>query len=192
MLPFITPPAPVSKRRVGTAASGILEVDVRGGLTVEESNTIADLLTEEQSSLVAGAKLAEAIAAAEKITITEAFQIIESTIMGRDLEPEADAIRLRHADKIQEVHRVYSASSRRTTEATVTAILRHRCGQPGWSMSDTRTLHRALLDDLWQLALDEQDAEELPSTPPSEDDLKKPQPESAEKPKPTGKKFSGS
>lgn len=191
MLPFVQPPAPVSKRRVGNASTGILEIDVRNGLTVDESNTIADLLNAEQSSLVAGAKLAEAIAAEEKISISEAFQIIESTIMGRTLEPAANEISLRHATKIQEVHRIYNASSRRTTEATVTAILRHRCKLPTWTLDDTRGLDRALFDDLWKLALDEQEAESMPSTPPSEADLKKPQPETPAKQKPTGTKSSG-
>jgi hypothetical protein len=192
VLPFVTAPAQRTTRRVGNEATGVLELEVRGGLTVAESDTIADLCTSEQSSLTAGAKLADAIATEEGISITEAFQIIENTIGGRTLEERAKAISLRHAERIEQVHRIYTAASRLSSEATVTALIRHRCALPQWSMDDTRGLVRPLFDDIWALALDEQEAEALPSSPPSEADLKKPQPETPPAPKRTGKASSGS
>lgn len=191
MLPFVQAPATREKRRLGNATTGVIEMEVRGGLTVAESNTISDLTTTEQSSLVAGAKLADAIATEEGVSITEAFQVIESTIAGRQMEEAAQAISLRHAHRIAEVHRIYTASSRLSIEATVTALIRHRCDLPQWSLSDTRGLDGALFDDIWALALDEQEAEALPSSPPSEADLKKPPQETPPAPKRTGKASSG-
>ncbi len=186
MLPFITPPAAPTKRRVGNERCGILELEVRGGLTVGESATIAELLAGEQSSFVRGAQIADAIAKEESLSLTEAFQIIESAINGQVLEPEAEAIRVKHLDRIEEVRRVFALSSRRDREATVTALIRSRCAQPAWTLENTQGLDQVLFDDIWLLAQEEQDAEDLPSTPASEADLKKPPQEDT-----TGKKRPG-
>ena len=191
MLPFVQAPAPVKTRRVGNDATGILEVPLLGGLTVEESNTISEILRDEQSSLVAGAKLADAIAVDEKITISEAFRIIEDTVAGRTLEPAADTIRLRYASRIEDIVKIFRDSSRRSAEATVTAIIRHRLCLPDWSVTDTRGLLRPLYDEIYSLALDEQEAESMPSSPYTDEDLKKPQPARRRPSKPTGTKSSG-
>jgi hypothetical protein len=192
MLPFITPPATPTKRRVGNERCGVLELEVRGGLTVGESATIAELLAGEQSSFVRGAQIADAIAKEESLSLTEAFQIIESAISGRNLEPEADAIRIKHATRIEEVAVVYAKAGQRNIEATVTGMIRSRCSLPDWTLEDTRNLDKALFDGIWQLAQEEQTAEAMPSNPPSEDDLKKPQPVTAKRKAPTGLKSSGS
>jgi hypothetical protein len=192
MLPFITPPAAPTTRRVGNDRCGVLELEIRGGLTVGESATIAELLAGEQSSFVRGAQIADAIAKEENLSLTEAFQIIESAIGGRSLEPDADAIRLRHAERIDEVSRVFALAGRRDREATVTALIRSRCNQPTWSLIDTQKLDQALFDDIWALARDEQDAEDMPSSPPTEEDLKKQPPEQPAAKKRPGPKSSGS
>jgi hypothetical protein len=192
MLPFITPPAAPTTRHVGNDRCGILELEVRGGLTVGESATIAELLADQQSSFVRGAQIADAIAKEENLSLTEAFQIIESAIGGRTLEPEADAIRLRHAERIDEVGRVFALAGRRDREATVTALIRSRCNQPGWTLAETQNLDQTLFDDIWALARDEQEAENTPSTPPTEEELKKPLPEQPAAKKRPGPKSSGS
>lgn len=192
MLPFITPPAAPTTRRVGNDRCGILELEVRGGLTVGESATIAELLAGEQSSFVRGAQIADAIAKEENLSLTEAFQIIESAIGGRTLEPDADAVRLRHAERIDEVGRVFALAGRRDREATVTALIRSRCNQPNWSLADTQNLDQALFDDIWALAREEQDAEDMPSSPPTEEELKKQPPEQPAAKKRPGPKSSGS
>jgi hypothetical protein len=161
-------------------------------LTVGESATIAELLAGEQSSFVRGAQIADAIAKEESLSLTEAFQIIESAISGRNLEPAADAIRIKHADRIEEVAVVYAKAGQRNIEATVTGLIRSRCKLPAWSLEDTRSLDKVLFDAIWQLAQDEQTAEAMPSNPPSEDDLKKPQPVTAKRKAPTGAKSFGS
>jgi hypothetical protein len=177
MLPFIQPPAPTTKRRIGNEHSGIVEVEVRGGLTVGESATISELLADEQSSFVKGAQIADAIAKEEGISLSEAFSIIEGAIAGRSMEEAADAIRLRHASRIEEVARVYAKAGQRNLEATVTALIRYRCSRPEWGLEDTRTLHKELFDGFWQLAQDEQQAEDMPSSPHTEEELGKPRPE---------------
>lgn len=192
MLPFIQPPAPRTTRQIGNAQVGVLEVEVRGGLTVGESATISELLAKEQSSFVRGAQIADAIAKEESISLTEAFQVIESAIAGRPLEADADAIRLRHAERIAEVARVYSKAGQVNMTATVTALVRSRCNLPSWSLSDTEAMDKPLFDGLWQLAQDEQGAEDLPSSPPSEDELKKQPPAVPAGNKRTGRRSTGS
>ena len=191
MLPFICQPAPTTTRRVGNAASGIIEVPVLGGLTVDESATIAELLAMEQSSLVKGAQAADAIAKAESISLSEAFSIINATIQGQLQEPAATEIAAKHAELVQDVARVVQAAGQRNMEASVTAILRCRMAQPEWGIADTRKLHRALFNGIWQLVMDEQAAEDLQSEPMSEEDLGKPQAAPGNPPKRTGRKSSG-
>lgn len=192
MLPFIQPPAPTSTRRIGNAQSGIVEVEVRGGLTVGESATISELLSGEASSFVKGAQIADAIAKEEDISLTEAFQIIETTISGKVLEPEADAIRLRHAHRIEEVARCYAAAGQRNLEATVCALVRSRCtGCEAFSLDDVRKMDKVLFEGFWALAQDEQAAENMPSTPPTEEELGKPQLEASTGRRRTGRPSSG-
>ena len=186
MLAFIKPPAPRKSRRIGNDKCGVLEVEERGGLTVGESATISELLADEQSSFVRGAQIADQIATEEGISLSEAFSIVEKSISGQALEEKAEAIRVRHAERITEVARVYALAGQRNLEATVTALVRSRCGAPEWSMEDTRGLAKPLFDGLWQLARDEQDSEALPTQPPSQEDLGKPQPERGRARKPTG------
>ena len=186
MLPFLKPPAPTTKRRIGNEQCGILEVEVRGGLTVGESATISELLANEQSSFVRGAQIADAIAKEESISLSEAFSIIEDAIAGRNLEPAADAIRVKHAERIEEVARVYAKAGQRNLEATVTALIRSRCALPEWSIDETRGLDKVLFDGFWQLAQDEQAAEDLPSAPPTEEELGKPPQEPGKSRKRTG------
>jgi hypothetical protein len=192
LLPFITPPVPMQKRLLGNAKVGELEVEVRGGLTVGESAMISELLADEQNAFVKGAQIADAIAKEEGISLTEAFQIIESAISGRSLEVDADAIRLRHAERIAEVGRIYAKAGQITQEVTVTALVRSRCNLPHWGLEETRQMAKPLFDAFWTLAQDEQAAEDLPSSQPSEDDLKKPQPAKHEKTPRTGRRSSGS
>jgi hypothetical protein len=189
-LPFVVAPRKPEIRRVGNAASGILEVPVLGGITVGEAAVASELLAMEQSSFAAGARLADAIAKEENISISEAFHIIESAVFGRELEQTADTIRLRHIGRIEDIAKIYTASGQRNMEATVTALLRCRLNLRDWSLEDTRTMHRSLFDDLWALVQEEQQAEDLSSPPVSEDDLKKPQPARSTPAKRTGRKSS--
>ena len=144
-----------------------------GGLTVDEADTISELLADDQSAFVKGAQLADAIATEEGISIAEAFAIIEQAIGGAKLEDAAEAIRLRHADRIEAVVRCYSAAGSRTMNASITAIIRHRLDQPAWSLDQTRKLAQVLRQDIWQLVQDEQAAEGMPENRPTEEELGK-------------------
>ena len=192
MLPFVQPPAARTTRRIGNEQCGVIEMVVRGGLTVAESELISELQTEHTSSLELGAKLAEAIAATENITITEAFDIVQAAVRSEVMEPEARAIMLRHATEIAAIVKLLNRNSSLSMHATVTALIRTRCDRPEWSHADTLTLEGPLFDGIWQLALDEQSTEKMPSSPPTEDELKKPPQDSAPTPKPRGTKSSGS
>lgn len=190
-LTFVSAPAQTKTRRLGTPASGIIEMSELGGLTVDEADTIQELLAMEQSSFVKGAQIADAIAKEEKISVSEAFNIIEASISGRKMESAADEVRCRHAARIEEVAKVYTSAGARNIRATVTALIRHRQNLPDWSMADTGTLPKALRDAIWELAQDEQTAEDMPASPPTEEKLGKPQPDTTDSPKRTGRKSSG-
>ena len=189
-LPFVQAPEAPTLRRLGTAASGILEMPVLGGLTVGESAVVSELLAAEQSAFVKGAQIADAIAKAEEISISEAFSIIESAISGKALEAEAEAIRTRHAAQIEQVARVYASAGQRNMEATVTALIRCRCNLSDWAVEDTRQMHRALFNAIWALAQEEQEAEAMPNEPPTEAELGKQQPVGGAGVKRTGRRSS--
>lgn len=189
-LPFVVAPRKPETRRVGNEVSGVLELPVLGGITVGEAAVTSELLAMEQSSFVTGARIADAIAKEESITLSEAFHIIESAVSGRELEPKAEEIRTKHAERIEEVARVYTAAGQRNMEATVTALLRCRLDLKDWSLEDTRTMSRKLFEDIWALAREEQDAEDISSAPVTEEELKKPQPAATTAVKRTGKKSS--
>lgn len=192
MLPFLQAPAAPRKKIVGNADSGTLEMPVLGGLTVGESAVIAELLANEQSSFVKGAQIAEVIAKEEKISLLEAFQLIENSIGGKDLEESAEAMRLKHSQKIEEVARIYTASGQRNMEAGVTALIRCRLNLPDWSLEDTRKLHRRLFNDIYDVLSAEQASENSESAPPTEEELGKPPEENTSERGSTGKKSSGS
>ena len=191
MLDFVQAPAPTT-RRIGNEQCGIIEMVVRGGLTVAESRLISALEAERPSSLQLGAKLAEALAASENITITEAFDIVQAAVRGEDMETAARAIMLRHADEIAAIIRQLNENSNLSAEATVTALIRTRGNRPEWSLADTLTLESPLFEGIWQLAIDEQSDEKMPSPPPTEEELKKPPQDSAPPSKPRGTRSSGS
>ena len=197
MLPFVTPPRQAQVRRFGNPDSGILELPVLGGLTVAETSLIEMQMRDDESAFVEGCKAADAIAKEETSTqgrefsISEAFQIIDNCIAGRSLEPEAQAVRLRHAKKLEAVARAYSQEGIHNMEATVTAIVSYRLKLPEWTIADTRNMHRRLFKDIWALAQDEIAAEDMPTTPATEEELKKPLPEQEAGARRRGRKSSG-
>jgi hypothetical protein len=192
VLPYVKPPAVVRPvRQIGNDICGVIEMEVRGGLTVRESDMITDIQDSEESSFVAAAKLSEALAAAENITVSEAFRLIDDTLANRPMEPEARTIQLRNAARIDEIRKVYRRLNRQSSHATVTALIRTRCNRPDWTVEQTAALDGPIFDGIWELALDEQKTEDMPSAPPTEDDIKKQPQDSTTPPKRTGAKSSG-
>jgi hypothetical protein len=188
-LPWVVAPRQNPPRRVGTLDSGILEIPVLGGLTVDESRAIAQLTAEDVSAFVLGAQLADVIAQAEEITQVEAFAIIERAMSGAVLEGKSEEIRLRYAERLEAVTMAYAQTGQRNIEASVTALMRERLGLLGWTMPPD--FPRVLLNDIWQLIQDEQAAERLPANRPTEDDLKKQPPANGRRRAPTGPASSG-
>lgn len=189
-LPFVVAPRKPEIRRVGNEVTGVLEIPVLGGITVGEAAVTAELLANEQQAFVQGARIADAIAKEENISLSEAFHIVEAGAFGRELEPKADEIRTKHAERIEQVARIYASAGRRNMEATVTALLRCRLNLPAWSMDDTHTLHETLFNDLLELAREEQDAENMTASPVTEEAIKKQPPAATTPAKRTGRKSS--
>jgi len=187
-LPFLKPPAAPTTRDVGNDESGILRFPVLGGLTVQESITIDQLVAERPNAFVEAAKVATAISAGEGITAVEAFTVIEQAVGSQELEPAAQALRLKYAEQINHVIHVFSTSNQYTTDAAVTALIRCRLDRPEWGVDDTHTLARRLLQDIYDLYLDEVAAENNPTSPVTEEELGKPQPGSGGRAKRTGSK----
>lgn len=190
-LPFLSPPASPEFQDLGTAVTGVLRFPILGGLTVAEADTINELLADRASSFRAAAQAADAIAKAEDISLVEAFQLVEDSLSGRDLEDAANEIRLRHAAQIENVAKVYAVAGQMTMAATVTALIRHRLDQPAWAMKDTAGLHRVLFQAIWGLAQQEEAAEANPVTPPTESELGKLPPVNGSASPSTGSKSSG-
>lgn len=188
-LPFVVAPRQHQARRVGTLDSGILEIPILGGLTVAESAAISELLAGDVSAFVQGAQLADAMAQAEEITQAEAFAIVEQVMSGIRLDGKAEQIRLRFAQRLEDLAKVYAATGDRNIRASVTAVIRHRIGPVDWIMPDD--FPRVLLQDIWQLVVDEQAAENLPANRPTDDELKKLPPVSGKRRAQTGKASSG-
>lgn len=189
-LPWIVPPAQATVRRVGTPASGILEIPVLGGLTVEEARLIAELTADDVSAFVLGAQLAEAISKDEDMSHVEAFHLVEDFVGGRPMEGKAAEIRIKYARQLADVAQIYASDGHRTIQASITAIIRIRLNRPGWTIPPN--FHNALYNSIWALIRDEQAAENLPPTPVTEDDLGKPQAADGPVSKPTGRRSSGS
>lgn len=191
-LPFVEAPPSRPPRRVGTPDTGILEIPVLGGLTVNEGETIAELLDGQQSAFVRAAQLADLIAQAESTSHAEAFSLIEQAISGVPLEQDAEELRLKYAERIDEVARVYNADGKRSMLASVTAILRHRMNMSEWTVEQTAAQPRALITGIWELVLDEQASENMPTTRPDDDAVKKQQPATGAGRGRTGRRSSGS
>lgn len=190
-LPFAVQPRQHPPRRVGTLDSGILEIPIRGGLTVAESATISELLATDVNVFVLAAQLSDAIAKHEDISQPEAFAIVEQVMSGIKLEGKAEEIRLSYAERLEALAQQYATTGQRNIEASVTAILQHRLGLVDWTLTDTQAMPRVLLTDIWQLIVDEQAAENLPANRPTDDDLKKQRPVSGSSRKRTGPASSG-
>lgn len=191
MLDFVVPPAAARVRRIGNSVCGVLEIEERGGLMVEEDDLIAELLEGGESAYVESAKAADAIAAAESVSLTEAFSIVRKSIFGEDLEANAEIIRIRHAPLIQHVAEVYARTGRRTMEASVTAIIKCR-HKPEWTLQQTRKMDRTLYQGIYKLVLDEQTAEKMADEAPTEETLGKPPAGSRKRRARTGRQSSGS
>lgn len=173
-LSFLTAPAAPRTRVVGNDDSGRLSFRVLGGLTVHESIVYDELVSERPNAFVEAAKVADAIAVAEKITRVEAFTVIEKAVGGQELEDDAQSLRLRYASEINKVIHIFSTSNQYTKEAAVTALIKCRQELSEWTVSDTRKLHCRLLNDIYALYLEEVEAEEVPSATVSEEELGKP------------------
>ena len=192
-LPYAVPPQPQQPhRRIGTPASGMLDVPILGGIAVKEAKTVEALLANQRSTFVVEASVAEEIATAENITILEAYSIVTEAARGRELtDPRAKEIALRYAEQINSITRAYSEIGGETMEAWAVAMIRHRLGQPDCTLADVRAMPRVLLQGLWGVVVDEQDAEKQPSEPVTEADLKKLPPADGDDPLPIGTQFSG-
>jgi hypothetical protein len=189
-LPFVVKPAAQELRRIGNETTGILEVPVKGGLTIGESDFVADQMESEESAYVAKAKAAEVIATAESITRVEALAVIESMLDGAELEPKAKEIAERHEEVLLRVAGQFRRYVRSYRRAVVSAILHIRLKVADWQ-AELADLDPLLFDGLYQLATEEQTADQGDAEPPTEEDLGKQPEASSSGSEPTGAPSSG-
>lgn len=176
------PPAAPQTRLIGNERVGIIEVPVLGGLTIEEDETIAELTDKGSSVLVLASQKAQAIELAEKISLVEAYRILEDAVFAKPQEEAARVIAMRHAEAVAAVRTAYNEAGTLSRRATVTALLRHRLGVQDIPAG----FPRVLFDALAQLADEEQAAEKLPVEPVTAEALGKPP-----RAKPSGRKRTG-
>ncbi len=173
-LPFIQPPAAPKMQRCGNEQTGILEFPILGGLTVGESQIISQLSGSQESSLAESARLAQQIAKVESISLAEAFGVIEKSLSGTLDDPQQMELVERHQEVIDKLRVFFAQQGIKTQTATVTALIRCRLDLPDWD--DMAHLPQALFDDIWEFAQSEQAQEEQePASPPTEEELGKPQ-----------------
>jgi hypothetical protein len=160
--------------RCGDEKTGILEFPILGGLTVGESQIIAALSGSQEQSMAESVRLAQQIARAEKITISESFGIVQKALTESfDDEAQAD-IAARHHEVIDKLRLFFATQSVKTQAATVTALIRCRLNLPDWD--DMAHLPQALFADIWAFAESEMAEEETePAGPPTEEELGKSQ-----------------
>ena len=173
-LPFIQPPAAPKMQRCGNEQTGVLEFPILGGLTVGESQIINQMSGSQESSLAESARLAQQIAKVESISLAEAFGVIEKSLSGTLDDPKQMELVERHQDVIDRLRVFFAQQGIKTQTATVTALIRCRLNLPDWD--DMAHLPQALFDDIWNFAQSEQAQEDQePASPPTEEELGKPQ-----------------
>jgi len=182
-LPFVVAPAKPKTKRIGSKATGILELPVLRSLQVAEVIAVSDLTTDQDPAVVVAAKLAQRISAEQHITITEAYSLVESAALGHELSAEQEALRIEYLAEISELTRCWIQRGRDRMLASVTALIRCRLDRPDWSMDDTGRLPQALMEGLFAFFEEERQAAEEPNgAPPSEEEIKKQPPGTGSQP----------
>lgn len=183
-LPFVVAPTAPTTRRIGDDRVGVLEVPVRGGLTVPEGEYIADVLDTMESSHVVASRTAEAIATAEEgVTLTEAKLIVDRYADGEEFDGEGEEVQRalveRHRTTLDAARQHLRAYFRLYRHACVAAMCIHRLNAPEYTVEALRSggavLDRVHYDALYAIAQEEQEAEPRTDAPaPSEEELGKP------------------
>ena len=191
------PPAAPQTRLIGNEQVGILEVPVLGGLTIEEDETIDEMINSADSVVVLASQAAQRIVLEEnrtraegepELTSLEAYRIIEDSCFYRTMEPKAHSISIRHAEAIVAVRTAHKELESFRSKALVTALLRHRLGVHDIPPKFPRLLYYGLV----ALGEEEKNSEEFPSVPMTAEALGKPQRAKRAARKRTGTPDSGS
>lgn len=173
-LPFVVAPLKRKTQRIGTKATGIVELPVLGSLQVCEVIDVSDLLAGGEKGPVIAAKLAQRISAEHDISLLEAYTLVEQAAVGEKLSPEQETLRLQYLEPIAELTKSYVQTGRRRMIASVTALIRHRLDRPLWSPDNTLKLGQPLMEALFAFFESERTgAEPVNAAPPSEEDIKK-------------------
>ena len=189
-LPFVQAPKEPELRRCGNEQTGILEFPVLNGLTVGEGEIIEKLSDSQAGTLEVSARVAQSVARKEKITLTEAFGVIEKALAGQELEPAQEKLVERHSADIDELRMFFAQQGAKTQTATVTALIRCRLNLPKWD--DMAHLPRALFNEIWAFAEEEIAAEGQGTVHvPTEEELTKPQAAHSNGKAPTGSQLVG-
>lgn len=183
-LPFVVAPAKRKSERIGSKATGILELPVLGSLQVAEVIDVSDLLTDDTAKgPVVAAQLAQRISAEQEISLLEAYTLVEQAAVGAQLSEAQEVLRLQYLPAIAELSQTYVKTGRQRMLASVTALIRHRLDRPEWSVADTLKLGQPLMEALFAFFERERTAAEpVSAAPPSEEEIKKSPPGTGERP----------
>lgn len=182
-IPWQQAPEPTQTvKRIGTAATGILEVPILGGITTDEDTEYALLLADLPSALEAAARLAEAMHVQHSITRVEAYNVIQGHLAGIEPEAAAQELILQHAAEMEDIKRQWVREFQSRRIAAVTALLRVRLGATDETIATVRKRPRRLVEALYGIWQDEQAAEAVDPSPLTEDDVKKQPPETGPDP----------
>jgi len=177
-IPWQQAPEPTqTTRRIGTKATGIIEVPILGGITTDEDTEYALLLADLPSALEAAARLAEAMHVQHGITRVEAYNVIQGHLAGTEPEAAAHELILQHAAEMENIKRQWVREFQSRRIAAVTALLRIRLGATDETITSVRKQPRKLIEGLYSIWQEEQMAEAEAGEAMTEDDVKKQQPE---------------
>ena len=145
-LPFVVQPrfAPIPTD-VGTEDSGVIQINRFGYLTVAEKTIVDQAATQisDQGELVSAVR---SIAAAEKTTMTDIFEKLQS--------PDDHSLLEKYAAEIASASSSAQSQEGKMKVITATALLICRVDTE-WTIEESMQLHPDLLDGLYELYKEE-------------------------------------
>lgn len=162
-LPFKVAPKSRKVETIGNEEIGILELERRNCLLVEEAIVFEQVAKRQRESTLKLYRLAEKISQDLDVSLLEALDLIrQGDIAGNETL-------LRYLPELTALSDGDSTFSLDKAEV-VTATIRCRLGQPDWSLEDTKAMDEPLIDGLFEFVTNEKTGWETPEVDPAEEE----------------------
>jgi hypothetical protein len=159
-LPFIVQPRRESRKiQIGSAESGVIEIEQRGYLTVSEKFYV-NQITSDDKTLGLMVALANKISKETKRTNQESYDVIAKYLQGTADKKDAMLIDEKFSGDLQAITAEITRVAATRELAQVTVLMRSRVDDD-WSTEDTFELHPDLLSGIAEL-YQKEEAREYP------------------------------